>query len=375
MKIVFNMVHLSDVNTATGIGYHQLNIVEGLMALSLQEHYIFIVNDIVKEQLTKKYPKIITISYGKQDKIPKIFKKYYYYLNVLFIDQIYIKKIVNKIKPDVIFQPFNSITIKTRWKIPVVIMVLDMYHRFFSEQLGKAKYYITVKRHDSMMKYSDAIITSTNVNKKHISRFYPKSSKKINVIPVPISIDTTKIKKFSVKTPYILCVNSLRYHKNIHTLIKAFDLIKEKIKHDLILIGTSENDEANNIKNKNSRIHFTGYISEAERNYLYKMADLNISPTMFEGFGMTPLEAMLFEKKVLVSDIEVMRESTFNRAQYFMDIENEDILAKKIIEVLSIKEDNSDLKDCKEEVIKRYNPRVVAKQIHQVLMKTGGEKQ
>ncbi len=374
MKIVFNMVHLDNIETATGVGQHQLNIVEGLMALSYQEQYIFLVNDIVKKQLIKKYPTINTISYGKQDKIPKIFNKYYYTLNILILDQIYIKRIVRKIKPDVIFQPFNSITIKTRWKQPVVIMVLDMYHRFYSKYMGKMHYIVTVKRHNSMMKYSDAIITSSYVNEKHIKQFYPNSHNKISVIPVPISIDTTKIEEFSIKKPYILCVNSLRYHKNIHTLIKAFNLIKDEIKHDLVLIGTNENDEANNIKNKNNRIHFTGYISEAERNYLYKMADLNISPTMFEGFGMTPLEAMLFEKKVLVSDIEVMRESTFNRAQYFTDIENEKVLAKRIIEVLTMKEDKLDMSECKREVIKRYNPKVIANMIHQVLIKIAGEK-
>ncbi len=373
MKIVFNMVYLEDINKVTGVGQHQLNIIEGLMELSYQDCYVFLVNDIVKKQLTKKYPKINTISYGKQEKFPKFFKKFYYFLNTLFLNQVHIKRIVKKIKPDIIFQPFNAISIKTKWKQPVVIMVLDMYHRFFPQVLGKINYMITKNRHDAMMKYSDAIITSSNVNKKHIVQFYPKSYNKISVIPVPISIDTSIIKEFIVKKPYILCVNSLRYHKNIHTLIKAFNKIKSEIEHDLVLIGTSENDEANNIKNKNSRIHFTEYISEAERNYLYQEADLIVSPTMFEGFGMTPLEAMLFEKKVLVSDIEVMRESTFNSAQYFKDIENEKVLAKRIIEVLEMKEDKIELKNNKNEVIKRYNPKVVAKEIHQVFINIIGE--
>lgn len=368
MKIAFNMVYLEDINTVTGVGQHQLNIVEGLMELSYHEFYVFLVNDIVKKQLTKKYPSIKTISYGKQEKFPKLFKKYYYFINTLFLNQIYIKRIVRKVKPDVIFQPFNAISIKTKWKQPVVIMVLDMYHRFFPQLLGKLSYRITKNRHDAMMKYSDAIITSTNVNKKHIVQFYPESYNKISVIPVPISIDTSIIKEFTVNKPYILCVNSLRYHKNIHTLIKAFNKIKGEIEHDLVLIGSSENDEANNIKNKNNRIHFTEYISEAERNYLYQEADLIVSPTMFEGFGMTPLEAMLFEKKVLVSDIEVMRESTFNSVQYFKDIENEKVLAKRIIEVLEMKEDIIILKNNKNEVIKRYSPKVVAKEIHQVII-------
>ena len=372
MKIAFNMVSVEDINTVTGVGQHQLNIVKGLMELSYEDNYLFLVNEIVDRQLKQMYPKIKTYNYGKQLKIPQFFKKFYYVINTFYLNQCVVPKIVKKVQPDIIFQPYNCITLKTKWKIPVAVMVLDMYHRFFPQCLTKKKYNFTVKRHNAIMKNSGLIVTSSQVNKKHIIQFYPKTKDKIKVAPVPIVIDTEDISEFPIKKPYILCVNSLRYHKNIHTLIKAFNLIKDNIKHDLVLIGTPEADEADNIKNKSNRIIFTGYISHQERNYLYSEADLVVSPTMFEGFGMTPLEAMLFEKRVLVSDIEIMRESTFNAAEYFTDIENETVLAERIEQILGQELDSKKLMSNKEQVNKRYSPSVVAKMINRMFVEFSG---
>ncbi|HPJ22041.1 MAG TPA: glycosyltransferase, partial [Clostridia bacterium] len=212
------------------------------------------------------------------------------------------------------------------------------------------------------------IVTSSTENKNHFKEFYPEFLSKVRVVPVPIDIDTSDYEKFEVKKPFILCVNSLRYHKNIHTLVKAFNLIKDRIEHNLILIGNSEWDEVDNISAGSDRIIFTGYISSAQRNYLYSNTDLFISPTMFEGFGMTPLEAMLFERKVLVSDIPVMRESTLGLAEYFGDIENEEILAGRILEVLEMEYPDGRLSAIKDRILEEYNPRIIADKIHSCLI-------
>ncbi len=372
MVIAFIMTAVEDINTVTGVGQHQLNIVKGLMELSLEDNYVFLVNDLVEKQLLGIYPGIKTYSYGKQLKLPRIIKRGYYFFNLLYLNRIIISKAIGYIDPDVVFQPFNCITIKTRWKKPSALILLDLYHRFFPEFIRKAYYIYTVKRHDAMMRNSDLIITSSNENKSHVGQFYPEALHKVEVIPVPIEIDTEAFEPVDIGKPYILCVNSLRYHKNIHTLIKAFNLIKDRVEHNLVLIGTTENDEKENIKSKSDRIIFTGYISSSQRNYLYREADLFVSPTMFEGFGMTPLEAMLFEKKVLVSDIPVMREANFGSVEYFGDIENEEILSNRLIEVLDRNYTDKQLKDVKKQVLEKYNPTRIALQIHMKLTALGG---
>jgi len=368
MKIAFNMTSIGNPLDVTGVGQHQFNIVKGLMNLNLEKKYVFIVNEELEAYLKERYPNINTYNYGKQNKWPKIIDKYYFFLNSLYLDQYIVKKAVKKINPDIIFHPFNNVTIKTKCKKPVVTMVLDMYHRFHKSKLSSLNYKVTVIRHNAIFKHSHTIITSSNVNKKHIKIFYPNVlDERIKVIPVPIDINPNIKVEYKTKNPYILCVNSLRYHKNTHTLIKAFNLIKDKVKFDLILIGQYSYDEENNIKNQSERIIFTGYISLEQRNFLYENALLFISPTMFEGFGMTPLEAMVFKTKVLVSGIEVMRESTFNKAFYADDITNEHKLAKRILEVLKIQVSEKQLNLLKDEVFERYNPNAIAAKIDNIL--------
>jgi len=152
MKIAFNMISVEDLDTVTGVGQHQLNIVKGLMELSFEDHYVFIANELVVKQLRDIYPKIKTYNYGKQLKLPRLINKFYYFLNSLYLNQIILPKVIKKIKPDLLFQPFNCVTIKTKWKLPMVLMVLDMYHRFFPQCLKKKKYQFTVLRHDAKKK-------------------------------------------------------------------------------------------------------------------------------------------------------------------------------------------------------------------------------
>ena len=370
MKIAFNMMHVHDAISVTGLGQHQLNILEGIVESSLEDNYIFIVNEKVDRQLKEKYPRIKTYNYGKQGKVPKIIRRFRYDINMIYLDHFWLSKIVKKTHPDIIFQPFNSITIKTNFNKPVVTTILDMYHRFFEQCHDPTYYRTTVRRHDYMFRHSHAFITSSEVNKRHIQRFYPEvGDERIHVIPVPISINVNVQKEYRLPRPFILCVNSLRYHKNIITLAKAYNLIKDKVDLDLVLVGSGDWDEANSMQYKSDRIHFTRYISAEERNYFYKNAELFVSPTLFEGFGMTPVEAMLFKKKVLVSDIEVMRESTFNSAFYFDDIRNEKKLADKLLEVLNTEVPDEELERIKDKAMALYAPKKIAAMLHAVFEK------
>ncbi|MBN2852660.1 MAG: glycosyltransferase family 4 protein [Clostridia bacterium] len=375
MKIVFNMESVSDMECVTGVGQHQLNIVQGIYDLNLTEHYIFLVNEKLEKQLKNRYPDIITYCYGKQEQFIKLSKLYYNLLNNFYLNHVIIPRIIRRIKPDLIFHPFNCVSIKTDFKLPVVTMVLDMYHRFFRQCLSLLNYRMTVIRHNSIFRNSDSIITSTQSSKNDILQFYPAyKNDRIHVIPVPVTVNTEDTTPYAIDKPYILCVNSLRYHKNIHTLIKAFNLIKDKTECDLVLLGEYNQDEEKNIRNQSDRIRFTGYLSHQERNFLYKNAEMMVSPTMYEGFGMTPVEAMLFNKKVLVSDIAVMRESTFDKAFYFDDIQNEESLAEMLITVLNTKVTDEHLENVKKEAEMRYQPERIAKMIHSVFIEILSEK-
>jgi glycosyltransferase involved in cell wall biosynthesis len=77
-------------------------------------------------------------------------------------------------------------------------------------------------------------------------------------------------------------------------------------------------------------IIITGFVTNEERDCLYKNAGVFLFPSIFEGFGMPPIEAMMYGTPVVVSDIEVIREVTQNMAVYVDKYFDADEWIKKI---------------------------------------------
>lgn len=121
------------------------------------------------------------------------------------------------------------------------------------------------------------------------------------------------------KKKYILSVCSLDPRKNLSLLIEAFS--KSNLNDlDLVLVG-EKNKNFNkfnyNISNKSEKIKFTGYINEKELFEYYKNADLFVYPSVYEGFGIPPLESLYCNCPVLISDLEVFKEIFKNEVTYF----------------------------------------------------------
>lgn len=120
------------------------------------------------------------------------------------------------------------------------------------------------------------------------------------------------------KTPYILDVNSFFKYKNTENLIRAFSRIKDQIPHVLYLKGYQDDDIRHEelmrfIKSEGCEdrviMDITNRTTE-EMNYLYHHADLFVSPSLMEGFGMTPIEAAIHKSPVIVSNIGTLVEVT-----------------------------------------------------------------
>jgi glycosyltransferase involved in cell wall biosynthesis len=98
--------------------------------------------------------------------------------------------------------------------------------------------------------------------------------------------------------PYIVYVGNVKPHKNLAGLLAAFDLIQDRIEHDLLLIGqidgflTGDSAVAERLRKKSSRIVFTGPLSDTEVRTLVAKAAILVLPSFYEGFGLPPLEAM-----------------------------------------------------------------------------------
>jgi glycosyltransferase involved in cell wall biosynthesis len=139
---------------------------------------------------------------------------------------------------------------------------------------------------------------------------------------------------------YLLTVGNLKAHKNFKILIAAFDLIRDRIPHDLIVVGqqdgfmNSDRDLRAMTSLQNGRVRFTGYLSDLELQGYYRSADAFVLPSIYEGFGFPVVEAMALGCPVACSNIASLPEVAGDAAVFFDPFSAEDV-GRVILKVLN----------------------------------------
>jgi glycosyltransferase involved in cell wall biosynthesis len=183
---------------------------------------------------------------------------------------------------------------------------------------------------------ADIVVAISQFVKIDIQNKY-KLSHKITMIYNPIAWDRLEIDKPSnfedlnkFNQPFILSVANHYQHKNLATLVKAFSKLPEHLREiKLVLVGQlpdsllgMRRDRCDDIRQLvkdlglESRVYITGYISDRELAWYYHHAYLFAFPSLFEGFGMPPVEAMGMGLPVLTTRCTAIPEVTMQRAVY-----------------------------------------------------------
>jgi glycosyltransferase involved in cell wall biosynthesis len=123
--------------------------------------------------------------------------------------------------------------------------------------------------------------------------------------------------------PYILYVGNVKPHKNLGRLLEAFQRLAARIPHDLVIVGKREGfatpDRAvgQDAAALGDRVRFTGEVSDAALRDFYAGSDLLVFPSLYEGFGFSPLEAMAAGIPVAASHAASIPEVCGPAAFYF----------------------------------------------------------
>jgi len=154
------------------------------------------------------------------------------------------------------------------------------------------------------------------------------------------------LEQYHIAPKFLLYVGNAYPHKNLDFLINAFNVLHKK-KPDLNLVLVGKNDYFYSkvkecasrlnlwqFNNSNNAVIFPGYVPDAQLEVLYQEAALYIFPSLYEGFGLPPLEAMGKSCPVLSSNRSSLPEILGEAALYF-DPENIDDTLAKIDLVLS----------------------------------------
>ncbi|HWJ12313.1 MAG TPA: glycosyltransferase family 1 protein [Gemmatimonadaceae bacterium] len=149
--------------------------------------------------------------------------------------------------------------------------------------------------------------------------------------------------------PYIVFVGLAKPHKNLVGLLQAFAMIRERVSHDLVIVGsqrgalrTSDRRIDAAAAALNGRVRFAEHLELSSLQQCVAGAEVLVQPSLCEGFGLPPLEAMAAGTPCLASRIEPLVEVCGDAAAYCDPRDPADI-ARRLLELLENRQARQEL--------------------------------
>lgn len=201
-----------------------------------------------------------------------------------------------------------------------VITVHDMVYKSFPETVqSRTKLMLDMGLKQSMRR-ADIIVTDSEFSKSEIVKYFPQHRKKIRVVPCGVDLqkfrpceDSEKIqqvkKSLDINGEYFLYLGTIEPRKNLERLIRAYYVLAKKLKNPpkLVLAGGKGwlyDSIFRRVKalKLEKQVIFTEYVPSEDITALMSGALAFVFPSVYEGFGMPPLEAMACGVPVLCSN-------------------------------------------------------------------------
>lgn len=182
------------------------------------------------------------------------------------------------------------------------------------------------------------------------------------------------LKKYNIRRPFVLYVGNAYPHKNLELLIRVFSKLSERQKDiQLVMVGKTDyfykrlKEYAKNYNSDGRKIIFTDFVADEDLSFLYRQALIYVFPSLYEGFGLPPLEAMSQGCPVLSSNESCLPEILGEAADYFNpkdenemlgkieDLMADDIKRERLINKGKVRIQNYSWSRCAKETLVLYN--------------------
>ena len=289
---------------------------------------------------------------------------------------------LNKPKIDVLFSPSHYTPLFST--VPAVIYLMDLsYERFGTEYF--TTYDINqLKRWTPLsIKKAKHVLTISEFSKSEIIALYHTSPEKIIVVypgfdretyhsKIPKTKQLQVRKKYGIAGKYFLYVGTLQPRKNLGKLIEAFGKLKNK--QVKLVIGGKKGwlfdqifDQVKHLKLEN-RVIFLGFVPNEDLSGLIKGSQAYVLPSLYEGFGMPPVEAQAVGVPVVVSRVSSLPEVIGTSGIYIEDPNSADNIKAALENVLSLKKSEREaIVEVGKENTRRFDWNISAAKVLEIL--------
>lgn len=355
----------------TGIGRYVEETLKEILKIDRKNQYVLLVRDQDRAKLNLHAPNLELVTANYQ----------WYSLS----EQTKLLHLINSLKADLVH--FTNFNFPIRYHGKFVITIHDLtllkFKNISKHDLRSTIYPLkdTIMRQvmKTATKKSVSIITPTQFVKNQIREQYGIRPSKIHVTPEAANKlnerPAVNLLKFGISKPFLLYVGNAYPHKNLERLILAFGrlITKYLIDYQLVIVGKKDNFHTHledEIKQANlsDRVIFTDFVTDGELAGFYKKARLYVFPSLSEGFGLPPLEAMGYGLPVASSNATCLPEVLGEAAEYFNPKSTSNMTAV-MARLLANDERLAELSKLGQKQLKKYSWKKTAKETLEVYHK------
>lgn len=291
----------------TGIGTYTYQVINSLNKIDFfNEYLLFMPNDTNCDIKFSNNYKIKNISQDMKGN---------------FWDEVNIPNILKSKDIDLYHVPQNGIGLPKEKTCPFIITLHDIIPYKMPETVGETYLEIFLRQMPEIIPKCDGIITVSNYSKKDIVEAFNFPEEKIFVTHLAnedmyIPLDKKQCKNFvkrnyAIEDGYVLYVGGFSPRKNIVGLIQAFSILHHRLKDsNLKLVIAGKQGKSYSLYKKTAedlhvadKVVFPGFIPLEHMPIFYNACELFVYPSLYEGFGLPPIEAMACGVPIIASNL------------------------------------------------------------------------
>ena len=308
-----------------------------------------------------------------------------------FREHVSIPRKLRRLKADLLHTPHYVLPLLCT--TPAVVTVHDCIHLLFPQYLpNRYAWRYAHYMMGSAIKRSALVFTVSEASRRDILHFFPWADpEKVQVVPNALDAsmledpgeeETERVReRYQIRGRFVLYAGNIKPHKNLERLITAFSLLKRRSGFEdvrLVIVGSGEENKYAGLRRTaeitglRNDVRFFGFVPDRTLAALYRLASVFAFPSLYEGFGLPPLEALACGTPVVTSKLSSLPE-VVGDAAVFVDPWSIEDISEGLVRALDDESLRASLRAKGLERVKTFSWERSVRSVHAGYMKVLGQ--